>query len=243
MSLGDLRYTAGPGPALQERARSPALRLGLQARSPARRERVPPPLHDRPCVLSSRPVARSLLLAGPRRAAVVERILAVVDGRPVLLSEVAAVPEGARGHGARGPRRPHRRAAHVPRGGAPAPGRADARTRSSAPSRACGRACPRQRRTRRSSSGASPAARPRSSSTWTSASARRCASARRRCARPTRRSATRPGASFEQAAPAIRASLDEKTSRARIEDWVKELRRSAEIRYNLESPAARAGTS
>ena len=49
--------------------------------------------------------------------------------------------------------------------------------------------------------------------------------------------------SFEEAAPAIRARLVEEDLSRRIEGWVKELRQAAEIRYNLESPGARAGTS
>ena len=51
------------------------------------------------------------------------------------------------------------------------------------------------------------------------------------------------GGSFEEAAPAIRARLVEEDVSRRIEGWVKELRQAAEIRYNLESPEARAGTS
>jgi hypothetical protein len=40
------------------------------------------------------------------------------------------------------------------------------------------------------------------------------------------------GPAFEEAAPAIRAALAESDLTRRIEEWVKELRRSAEIRYN-----------
>ena len=66
LTLGDLRYTAGPGPALPQRARPPARGLGLQARPPPGRERLPPPLHDRPCVLDARRPAVALrLLAAP----------------------------------------------------------------------------------------------------------------------------------------------------------------------------------
>jgi len=49
--------------------------------------------------------------------------------------------------------------------------------------------------------------------------------------------------SFAEAAPAIRARLAEEDLSRRIEEWVKELRQAAEIRYNAESADAVAGPS
>ena len=83
-------------------------------------------------------VAVLLLLAAPARAGVVERILAVVDGGPVLLSEVALF-EKVRGDTERealdgliDEQLMYREAARLPQA-------ALTRTRSSAPSRACAR--------------------------------------------------------------------------------------------------------
>ena len=83
-----------------------------------------PAMRRMPCRLGS--LARSRLPAA--RAAVVERDPGRggrVDGRPLLLSEVAVLAARARARrGARRSTAAHRRAAHVPRGRAPSPGRA-----------------------------------------------------------------------------------------------------------------------
>jgi hypothetical protein len=50
-------------------------------------------------------------------------------------------------------------------------------------------------------------------------------------------------ASFAEAAPKIRARLVEEDLSRRIEEWVKELRKAAQIRYNAESADAVAGPS
>ena len=94
ITLSDLRYTAGIG--LRYRSALGPLRagLGLQARSPRGRERVALPRHHRPCLLERCALAAVPILLVATVAAswaetrIVERVLAVVDGRPVLLSEV-----------------------------------------------------------------------------------------------------------------------------------------------------------
>ena len=57
---------------------------------------------------------------------------------------------------------------------------------------------------------------------------------------PTTSSPAPAGASFEQAAPGLRARLADEDLSRRIEEWVKELRRSAEIRYNTTPEAGRS---
>ena len=46
------------------------------------------------------------------------------------------------------------------------------------------------------------------------------------------------GQSYEEAAPRLRARLADEDLTRRIETWVKELRQSADVRYNGSEPAA-----
>jgi hypothetical protein len=180
-----------------------------------------------------------LLLALPAEAAVVERILAVVDGRPVLLSEVA-VFERVRGEGERAAldglideQLMYREAARLPQ----AVPTAEEEERAF-----------ESHRTRTPPAGGDEEEQLRSL-------ARRQASILKyvdfrfrpqvrvseesvRAAYEARAGAN--GASFEEAAPALRVALAEADLSRRIEDWVKELRRAAEIRYNTAPPAAGA---
>ena len=130
------------GPALQDRPSVPCASTGATSSTGGRGVGLQVPLHDRPCVLGVRCSCSPSLaaLAGLASADVVERILAVVDGRPVLQSEVRLL-EAVRGLAPdEAARSRHRRAAHVRRGLARAPGHGDARGRGAGP-----RASPEER--------------------------------------------------------------------------------------------------
>jgi hypothetical protein len=183
-----------------------------------------------------------LLLASPARADVVERILAVVDGRPVLLSEVA-VFERVRGETQRqalegliDEQLMYREAARLPQASLTADEeqRAFASLRAQLPSASADEEEQLRRLSRRQ------------------AAILKYVGFRFRPQVRVSEEAVRAAyeaegrgeeGSFEEAAPAIRARLAEEDLSRRIEDWVKELRKVAEIRYNAVSPEAAAGAS
>jgi hypothetical protein len=172
-----------------------------------------------------------LVAAVPGWSAVVERILAVVDGRPVLLSEVALF-EKVRGEGERqalegliDEQLMYREASRLPQAALTA--EEEVRAFESLQARVAAATSDEREQLRRL--------------------------ARRQAAilkyidfrfRPQVRlseeavraayeaEAEGDGASFEDAAPALRERLAQEDLSRRIEAWVKELRQSAEIRYN-----------
>jgi len=182
-----------------------------------------------------------LLLATTGRAGVVERILAVVDGRPVLLSEVA-VFERVRGETQRqalegliDEQLMYREAARLPQASLTAEEeeRAFASLRAQLPSASADEEEQLRRLSRRQ------------------AAILKYVGFRFRPQVRVSEEAVRAAyeaegrgeeGSFEEAAPVIRARLAEEDLSRRIEDWVKELRKVAEIRYNTVSPEA-AGAS
>ena len=180
-----------------------------------------------------------LLLALPARAAVVERILAVVDGRPVLLSEVA-VFQRVRGEAERAAleglideQLMYREAARLPQAAPTAEEEQRAfeglRTRTPPAGR------DEEEQLRR------VARRQASILKYVDFRFRPQVRVSEESVRAAYDAQARPdGPSFEQAAPGIRARLAEEDLSRRIEEWVKELRRSAEIRYNA---TPEAGTS
>ncbi len=183
-----------------------------------------------------------LLLATTGRAGVVERILAVVDGRPVLLSEVA-VFERVRGETQRqalegliDEQLMYREAARLPQASLTADEeqRAFASLRAQLPSASADEEEQLRRLSRRQ------------------AAILKYVGFRFRPQVRVSEEAVRAAyeaegrgeeGSFEEAAPAIRARLAEEDLSRRIEGWVKELRKVAEIRYNTASPEAAAGAS
>jgi len=183
-----------------------------------------------------------LLLATTGRAGVVERILAVVDGRPVLLSEVA-VFERVRGETQRqalegliDEQLMYREAARLPQASLTADEeqRAFASLRAQLPSASADEEEQLRRLSRRQ------------------AAILKYVGFRFRPQVRVSEEAVRAAyeaegrgeeGSFEEAAPAIRARLAEEDLSRRIEGWVKELRKVAEIRYNTVSPEAAAGAS
>jgi hypothetical protein len=182
-----------------------------------------------------------LLLATTGRAGVVERILAVVDGRPVLLSEVA-VFERVRGETQRqalegliDEQLMYREAARLPQASLTAEEeeRAFASLRAQLPSASADEEEQLRRLSRRQ------------------AAILKYVGFRFRPQVRVSEEAVRAAyeaegrgeeGSFEEAAPVIRARLAEEDLSRRIEAWVKELRKVAEIRYNTVSPEA-AGAS
>jgi hypothetical protein len=182
-----------------------------------------------------------LLLATTGRAGVVERILAVVDGRPVLLSEVA-VFERVRGETQRqalegliDEQLMYREAARLPQASLTAEEeeRAFASLRAQLPSASADEEEQLRRLSRRQAAILKYVGfRFRPQVRVSEEAVRAAYEAEGRGEQ----------ASFEEAAPVIRARLAEEDLSRRIEDWVKELRKVAEIRYNTVSPEA-AGAS
>jgi len=180
-----------------------------------------------------------LLLALPAQAAVVERILAVVDGRPVLLSEVV-VFQRVRGETERAAldglideQLMYREAARLPQ----AVPTADEEQRAfeSLRARTPPAAPDEDEQLRR------VARRQASILKYVDFRFRPQVRVSEEAVRAAYDAQPAPaGASFEQAAPGLRARLADEDLSRRIEEWVKELRRSAEIRYNA---APEAGTS
>lgn len=182
-----------------------------------------------------------LLLAVPGRAGVVERILAVVDGRPVLLSEVALF-EKVRGDTERqaldgliDEQLMYREAARLPQ--AALTEEEEQRAFESLRARVPAVSADEEEQLRRL------ARRQAAILKYVGFRFRPQVRVSDEAVRAAYEAEGRGEGSFEEAAPAIRARLVEEDVSRRIEGWVKELRQAAEIRYNLESPGARAGTS
>jgi hypothetical protein len=187
-------------------------------------------------------VAVLLLLAAPGRAGVVERILAVVDGRPVLLSEVALF-EKVRGDTERqaldgliDEQLMYREASRLPQ--AALTEEEERRAFESLRARVPAVSADEEEQLRRL------ARRQAAILKYVGFRFRPQARVSDEAVRAAYEAEGRgEGGSFEEAAPAIRARLVEEDVSRRIEGWVKDLRQAAEIRYNLESPGARAGPS
>jgi hypothetical protein len=183
-----------------------------------------------------------LLLATTGRAGVVERILAVVDGRPVLLSEVA-VFERVRGETQRqalegliDEQLMYREAARLPQASLTADEeqRAFASLRAQLPSASADEEEQLRRLSRRQAAILK----------YVGFRFRPQVRVSEEVVRAAYEAEGRgEEGSFEEAAPAIRARLAEEDLSRRIEGWVKELRKVAEIRYNTVSPEAAAGAS
>jgi hypothetical protein len=182
-----------------------------------------------------------LLLAAPARAGVVERILAVVDGRPVLLSEVALF-EKLRGETERqaldgliDEQLMYREAARLPQA-ALTP---EEEERAFASLRAQVRAlsADEEEQLRRL------ARRQAAILKYVGFRFRPQVRVSDDAVRAAYEAEGRGEGSFEEAAPALRARLAEEDLSRRIEGWVKELRKAAEIRYNAEPADAVAGPS
>ena len=187
-------------------------------------------------------VAVLFLLVAPGRADVVERILAVVDGRPVLLSEVLLFAK-VRGEAERqaldgfiDEQLMYREAARLPQ--AALTEEEEQRAFESLRARMPAVSADEEEQLRRL------ARRQAAILKYVGFRFRPQVRVSDEAVRAAYEAEGRgEGGSFEEAAPAIRARLvDEDVSR-RIEGWVKDLRQAAEIRYNLESPGARAGPS
>ena len=183
-----------------------------------------------------------LLLAASGHAGVVERILAVVDGRPVLLSEVA-VFERVRGETQRqalegliDEQLMYREAARLPQASLTADEeqRAFASLRAQLPSASTDEEEQLRRLSRRQAAILKYVGFRFRPQVRVSEEAVRAA---------YEAEGRGEDGSFEEAAPGIRARLAEEDLSRRIEGWVKELRQAAEIRYNTVSPGPAAGAS
>jgi hypothetical protein len=180
-----------------------------------------------------------LLLAAPVRAGVVERILAVVDGRPVLLSEVVLF-EKVRGdteqaalEGLIDEQLMYREAARLPQAALTLDEeeRAFESLRAHVPAASADEEEQLRRLARRQAAILKYVGfrfRPQVRVSEEAVRAAYDAEGRGE------------GGSFEEAAPAIRARLAEEDLSRRIEGWVKELRQAAQIRYNSRGAAAGA---
>ncbi len=183
-----------------------------------------------------------LALAIPARTAVVERILAVVDGRPVLLSEVA-VFQKVRGEGERqaldgliDEQLMYREAARLPQA-ALTPGEEE-RAFASLQAKVSAASADEEEQLRRLA--------------HRQAAILKYVDFRFRPQVRVSEEAVRAaydaephadGTTFEQAAPALRERLAAADLTRRIEGWVKELRQAAEIRYNVTLPSPGGGAS
>jgi hypothetical protein len=183
-----------------------------------------------------------LLLPLPARAAVVERILAVVDGRPVLLSEVV-VFEKVRGEdeaqaldGLIDEQLMYREASRLPQAALTAEEeqRAFDGLRARLPALSADEEEQLRRLARRQAAILKYVGFRFRPQVRVSEEAVRAA---------WEAEGRTEGMAFEEAAPAIRARLEGEDLSRRIEEWVKELRHAAEIRYNARSPSAAAGVS
>lgn len=182
-----------------------------------------------------------LVLAAPARAGVVERILAVVDGRPVLLSEVALF-EKLRGETERqaldgliDEQLMYREAARLPQAALTPEEeeRAFASLRAQVPALSADEEEQLRRLARRQAAILK----------YVGFRFRPQVRVSDEAVRAAYEAEGRGGGSFEEVAPALRARLAEEDLSRRIEGWVKELRQAAEIRYNAEPPAPVAGPS
>jgi hypothetical protein len=182
------------------------------------------------------------LLPAATGAAVVERILAVVDGRPVLLSEVT-VFQRLRGEAERpaldgliDEELMYREAARLPQ--AAVTPEEEQRAYDSLQARVPVKSKDDEAQLRR------VARRQAAILKYVDFRFRPQVRVTEEAVQAAYTARSRPGGpAFAEAAPALRAALAEEDLSRRIEDWVKELRRSVEIRYNAESPGAAAGAS
>jgi hypothetical protein len=180
----------------------------------------------------------ALLLAALPAPAVVERILAVVDGRPVLLSEVELF-EKVRGEG-QAPaleglideQLMYREAARLPQA-ALSPSEEE-QAFASVQARVPAAGAEEQEALRRL------ARRQAAILKYVEFRFRPQVRVGEEAVRAAYDKEGRTERTFEQAAPALRARLADEDLSRRIEDWVKELRQAAEIRYNAVSPAPAA---
>jgi len=179
-------------------------------------------------------VAALLLAAFPARASVVERILAVVDGRPVLLSEVALFAKG-RGEAERpaldgliDEELMYREAVRLPQ--ATLTVEEEERAEAGLAARVTASSPDEEEQLRR------VARREAAILKYVEFRFRpqvRVPEEAVRAAYDAQPPADREP--FEQAAPAIRRGLADADLSRRIEEWVKELRQSAQIRYNVDA--------
>jgi len=186
-------------------------------------------------------LAALVLFALPARAGVVERILAVVDGRPVLLSEVAAFAkvrgeaEGRALDGLIDEELMYREAVRLPQASLTV--EEEERAVASLESRVRTATPDEEEQLRR------VARREAAILKYVEFRFRpqvRVPEEAVRAAYDAEPAAGRP--SFEEEAPALRRRLADADLSRRIEEWVKELRQAAEIRYNAEPPAGRASS-
>lgn len=188
------------------------------------------------------PIGAILLLAVPARAAVVERILAVVDGRPVLRSEVALF-ERVRGedesHALEGlidEQLMYREAARLPQAALTA--EEEQHAVESLHARVTPASADEEEQLRRL------ARREAAILKYVAFRFRPQVRVGEEAVRAAYLAQARPGGpSFEESAPAIRDRLAEEDLSRRIEAWVKELRQAAEIRYNKAPPRSAEGPS
>jgi hypothetical protein len=183
-----------------------------------------------------------LLLTAPARAGVVERILAVVDGRPVLLSEVALF-EKVRGDTERqaldgliDEQLMYREAARLPQAALTVDEeqRAFESLRAQVPAVSGDEEEQLRRLAHRQAAILKYVGFRFRPQVRVSEDAVRAA---------YEAEGRGENGSFEEAAPGLRARLAEEDLSRRIEGWVKELRQAAEIRYNSAPPGAAAGAS
>ena len=187
-------------------------------------------------------LAAALLLPPAAPAAVVERILAVVDGRPVLLSEVAVFEkvrgddEAAALEGLIDEQLMYREAARLPQASlSPAD---EQRALASLQQRLAIGSADQQEQLRRL------ARRQAAILKYIDFRFRPQVRVSEEAVRSAYEAEARPGGpSFEEAAPRIRARLAEQDLSRRIEAWVKELRQGADVRYNTAPPRAGDGVS
>jgi hypothetical protein len=182
-----------------------------------------------------------LLGAVSARAGVVERILAVVDGRPVLLSDVTVFArvrgqeERAALDGLIDEQLMYREAVRLPQAAVSAEEEERALASLLARHPASGPAEEEQLRRL--------ARREAAILKYVEFRFRPQVRVTEEAVRAAYDAAARPGGpAFEDAAPAIRERLAAEDLSRRIEEWVKELRQAAQIRYNAE-PRAGEGAS
>jgi hypothetical protein len=185
-------------------------------------------------------LAALMLTTASPPAAVVERILAVVDGRPVLRSEVALFgkvrgqSEAAALEGLIDEELMYREAARLPQAALTAS--EEQRAFESVQEHTRAASADEEEQLRRL------ARRQAAILKYVDFRFRPQVRVREEEVRAAYEAEARPdGASFEQAGPALRARLADEDLSRRIEQWVKELRQTAQIRYNPLSPPADGG--
>ena len=176
-----------------------------------------------------------VLLAATAEAAVVERILAVVDGRPVLLSEVAMF-EKVRGEdlsraleGLIDEQLMYREAARLPQAAVSA--EEEQRAYEDLRRRVPAGTPDEEEQLRRL------ARRQTAILKYVEFRFRPQVRVSEEAVREAYKAQARPGGpSLEEAAPALRERLAEEDLSRRIEAWIQDLRREADIRYNTKPP-------